>query len=189
MMDLLRSMAAAGRTIPRRTSSRRSSGSPTACSSSSRPARAAGDFREIRRLMTDRPHTFVVRSSDDRRLAAAFMTEPAVFGTELRDGHLQVGSGSSPASPERGPRRPRRIGVAARGLPDRRLARERLRLPGVAAMIFATLRRSRSGAARPAPDPADGPARGDAGAARAARPGQRGRASARRSSDRRSTAS
>jgi ABC-2 type transport system ATP-binding protein len=51
---------------------------------------AAGDFREIRRLMTDRPHTFVVRSSDDRRLAAAFMTEPAVFGTELRDNRLTV---------------------------------------------------------------------------------------------------
>jgi len=51
---------------------------------------AAGDFREIRRLMTDRPHTFVVRSSDDRRLAAAFMSEPAVFGTELRDGRLTV---------------------------------------------------------------------------------------------------
>jgi len=51
---------------------------------------AAGDFREIRRLMTDRPHTFVVRSSDDRRLAAAFMTEPAVFGTELRDSRLTV---------------------------------------------------------------------------------------------------
>ena len=51
---------------------------------------AAGDFREIRRLMTDRPHTFVVRSSDDRRLAAAFMAEPAVFGTELRDSRLTV---------------------------------------------------------------------------------------------------
>jgi ABC-2 type transport system ATP-binding protein len=51
---------------------------------------AAGDFREIRRLMTDRPHTFVVRSSDDRHLAAAFMAEPAVFGTELRDGRLTV---------------------------------------------------------------------------------------------------
>jgi ABC-2 type transport system ATP-binding protein len=51
---------------------------------------AAGDFREIRRLMTDRPHTFVVRSSDDRHLAAAFMAEPAVFGTELRDGRLSV---------------------------------------------------------------------------------------------------
>ncbi len=51
---------------------------------------AAGDFREIRRLMTDRPHTFVVRSSDDRGLAAAFMSEPAVFGTDLRDGRLTV---------------------------------------------------------------------------------------------------
>ncbi len=51
---------------------------------------AAGDFREIRRLMTDRPHTFVVHSSDDRRLAAAFMAEPAVFGTELHDGRLTV---------------------------------------------------------------------------------------------------
>jgi ABC-2 type transport system ATP-binding protein len=51
---------------------------------------AAGDYREIRRLMTDRPHTFVVRSSDDRRLAAAMMAEPAVFGTELRDGRLTV---------------------------------------------------------------------------------------------------
>ena len=34
---------------------------------------AAGDFRSIRRLMTDRPHTFTVRSSDDRRLAAALL--------------------------------------------------------------------------------------------------------------------
>jgi ABC-2 type transport system ATP-binding protein len=32
---------------------------------------AAGDYRQIRRLMTDRPHTFVVRSSDNRRLAAS----------------------------------------------------------------------------------------------------------------------
>ena len=31
---------------------------------------ASGDFREIRRLMTSRPHVFTVRSSDDRRLAA-----------------------------------------------------------------------------------------------------------------------
>ena len=51
---------------------------------------ASGDFREIRRLMTDRPHTFVVRSSDDRHFAAALMAEPAVFGTELRDSRLTV---------------------------------------------------------------------------------------------------
>jgi len=51
---------------------------------------ASGDYREIRRLMTDRPHTFRVRSSDDRRLAAAFLAEPAVFGAELRDDRLMI---------------------------------------------------------------------------------------------------
>jgi len=51
---------------------------------------ASGDFREIRRLMTDRPHTFTLRSSDDRRLAAALVSDPAVFGVELSDGRLTV---------------------------------------------------------------------------------------------------
>ncbi len=51
---------------------------------------AAGDFRSIRRLMTDRPHRFTVRSSDDRALAAALLAEPAVFGAELVDGLLAV---------------------------------------------------------------------------------------------------
>jgi ABC-2 type transport system ATP-binding protein len=53
---------------------------------------ASGDFREIRRLMTDRPHTFTVRSSDDRRLASALVADPAVFGVELADGMLSVRS-------------------------------------------------------------------------------------------------
>ena len=51
---------------------------------------ASGDFRSIRRLMTDRPHTFTVRSSDDRPLAAALLADPAVFGAELLDGRLAV---------------------------------------------------------------------------------------------------
>jgi ABC-2 type transport system ATP-binding protein len=51
---------------------------------------ASGDFREIRRLMTDRPHTFTIRSSDDRRLASVLVARPAVFGVELSDGHLLV---------------------------------------------------------------------------------------------------
>jgi ABC-2 type transport system ATP-binding protein len=51
---------------------------------------AAGDFRSIRRLMTDRPHTFTVRSSDDRRLAAALMGDSAVFGAELVTGHVAI---------------------------------------------------------------------------------------------------
>jgi ABC-2 type transport system ATP-binding protein len=51
---------------------------------------ASGDFREIRRLMTDRPHTFTLRSSDDRRLAAALVAHGSVLGVELGDGRLTV---------------------------------------------------------------------------------------------------
>jgi ABC-2 type transport system ATP-binding protein len=51
---------------------------------------ASGDFRRIRRLMTDRPHTFRVRSADDRRLAAALLTEPSVFGVDLADGRVTI---------------------------------------------------------------------------------------------------
>jgi ABC-2 type transport system ATP-binding protein len=92
MMDLLRRMAEAGRTILFSSHileevERLADG--ILVIHAGRLA-AAGDYREIRRLMTDRPHTFRVRSSDDRRLAAAFMTEPAVFGTELRDERLAV---------------------------------------------------------------------------------------------------
>jgi len=53
---------------------------------------ASGDFREIRRLMTDRPHTFTIRSSDDRRLAAALVADDSVFGVELANGVLEVRS-------------------------------------------------------------------------------------------------
>jgi ABC-2 type transport system ATP-binding protein len=51
---------------------------------------ASGDFRQIRRLMTDRPHTFTVRSSDDRALAAALVSDPAVSGVSLDDGLVSV---------------------------------------------------------------------------------------------------
>ena len=51
---------------------------------------ASGDFRSIRRLMTDRPHRFTIRSSDDRALAMALMGRPSVFGAELVDGVLAV---------------------------------------------------------------------------------------------------
>ncbi|MDI6857066.1 MAG: ABC transporter ATP-binding protein [Dehalococcoidia bacterium] len=51
---------------------------------------ASGDFHRIRRLMTDRPHTFVIRSSDNRRLAAALVEMQWVRGIELVDGGLSV---------------------------------------------------------------------------------------------------
>jgi ABC-2 type transport system ATP-binding protein len=48
---------------------------------------ASGDFRTIRRLMTNRPHVFAVQSSDDRRLAVELMGQPSVNGVDIdRDG-------------------------------------------------------------------------------------------------------
>jgi ABC-2 type transport system ATP-binding protein len=47
---------------------------------------ASGDYRRIRRLMTSRPHEFVISSSDDRKLAAALMAEDSVAGVELGAG-------------------------------------------------------------------------------------------------------
>jgi ABC-2 type transport system ATP-binding protein len=44
---------------------------------------ASGDFHEIRRLMTDRPHLYLLRSSNDRALAAALMAEGACDGVRL----------------------------------------------------------------------------------------------------------
>ncbi|WP_395361668.1 ABC transporter ATP-binding protein [Streptomyces sp. YH02] len=53
---------------------------------------ASGDFRKIRRLMTDRPHRYLVRSSDDRALAAALIADPSTAGIEVDhvDGGLRV---------------------------------------------------------------------------------------------------
>ncbi len=51
---------------------------------------ASGDFRAIRRLMTNRPHVFVVRSSDDRTLGSVLIGRPAVSGVELTGQGLQV---------------------------------------------------------------------------------------------------
>jgi ABC-2 type transport system ATP-binding protein len=51
---------------------------------------ASGDFREIRRLMTDRPHVFVVRSGDDRKLAAAVIADGSARSVQLTDAGLQV---------------------------------------------------------------------------------------------------
>ena len=51
---------------------------------------AAGDFRSIRQLMTDRPHVFMVRSSDNRRLGSVLLEEDCVFGVELDSNGLTV---------------------------------------------------------------------------------------------------
>ena len=51
---------------------------------------ASGDFREIRRLMTDRPHVFTIRSSDDRRLATALIADGCTTSVEVGDDGLRV---------------------------------------------------------------------------------------------------
>jgi ABC-2 type transport system ATP-binding protein len=92
LMDLLRALGAAGRTIVfsshileevERLAER------VLVIVAGRLA-AAGDFREIRRLMADRPHAFMVRTSDDRALAAALISRPSVAGVEVADGRLHV---------------------------------------------------------------------------------------------------
>ncbi|GAT66439.1 ABC transporter ATP-binding protein [Planomonospora sp. ID91781] len=51
---------------------------------------ASGDFREIRRRMTDRPHLFRVRSSDDRRLASALIADASAGSVSLTEAGLEV---------------------------------------------------------------------------------------------------
>jgi ABC-2 type transport system ATP-binding protein len=54
---------------------------------------ASGDYRTIRRLMTNRPHVFAVRSTDDRALAVALIAEESVTGVELGRAGLTVRAG------------------------------------------------------------------------------------------------
>jgi len=51
---------------------------------------ASGDFRAIRRLMSDRPHQFLVRSSDDRALAAAIIADGSARAVELTGKGIRV---------------------------------------------------------------------------------------------------
>lgn len=51
---------------------------------------AAGDYRALRRLMTDRPHTFTLHTSDDRAMAAALVRDQAVLGVQLAPDGLDV---------------------------------------------------------------------------------------------------
>ena len=75
---------------------------------------ASGDYRTIRRLMTNRPHVFVVRSSDDRSLAVALMAEESVNGVELDNAGLTVKAGDYGAFTRALPALARRQGIRLR---------------------------------------------------------------------------
>ena len=51
---------------------------------------ASGDYRHIRRLMTNRPHVFLIQSTDNRRLGTVLMRQSSVNGVELDPAGLQV---------------------------------------------------------------------------------------------------
>jgi ABC-2 type transport system ATP-binding protein len=92
MMDLLGQMAAEGRTIlfsSHILEEVERVGTEILVMVAGRLA-ASGDYRAIRALMTDRPHTITIRSSDDRRLAGSLMADPAVFAVELGPDMLTV---------------------------------------------------------------------------------------------------
>ncbi|HEX6129899.1 MAG TPA: ABC transporter ATP-binding protein [Candidatus Limnocylindria bacterium] len=94
MMDLLRRMAAQGRTIlfsSHILEEVERIAEQVLVIVAGRLA-ASGHFREIRRLMTDRPHTFTIRSSNDRALAAALVGNPIIGSVEVSDGLLTVGT-------------------------------------------------------------------------------------------------
>ena len=93
LMDLLRSMGAEGRTVLF---------SSHILEEVEQVARqievvvagrhaASGDFGAIRRLMTDRPNRFVLRTTDDRRLASVLLGDASVRGARLRtEGGIEV---------------------------------------------------------------------------------------------------
>jgi ABC-2 type transport system ATP-binding protein len=92
MMDLLGEMADAGRTIlfsSHILEEVERIGTEILVMVAGRLA-ASGDFRAIRALMTDRPHSITIHSSDDRKLATTLMADPAVFAVELQQNALSV---------------------------------------------------------------------------------------------------
>lgn len=73
---------------------------------------ASGDFRAIRKLMTDRPHTITIRSSDNRGLARTLMAEESVFGVELTDGKIVVRTNELGAFTSAAPRAAQEAGAS-----------------------------------------------------------------------------
>lgn len=113
MMEMLRAMAAAGRTVVFSShilEEMERLGDRVLVIVAGRLA-ASGNFREIRRLMTDRPHSFSVTSSDNRGLARVLVGDPAVSGVQFQDGRLLVRSSDFGRFTVQAPRLAREAGV------------------------------------------------------------------------------
>jgi len=85
LMDLLRSMGAGGRTVlfsSHILEEVEEIADTIEVMVAGRHA-ASGDFRQIRRKMTERPHQYTVQSSDDRALAAAVIADGCSSAVEL----------------------------------------------------------------------------------------------------------
>ncbi|ACZ30874.1 ABC transporter related protein [Xylanimonas cellulosilytica DSM 15894] len=72
---------------------------------------ASGDYREIRRLMTDRPHQYTITSSDNRVLASALVADGSTAGVSLDGATLRVQATEFLAFAELLPRVARDAGV------------------------------------------------------------------------------
>jgi ABC-2 type transport system ATP-binding protein len=72
---------------------------------------ASGDFHAIRRLMTDRPHSVMVRCSDNRRFASSLVAEDAVFGVEMNGEQIIVKTSDLLTFAHLAPRLAREAGV------------------------------------------------------------------------------
>jgi ABC-2 type transport system ATP-binding protein len=73
---------------------------------------ASGHFREIRKLMTNRPHTFTLKSTDDRRLAAELISEPSVQSVDLEKGGLAIRTSDRGVFTRALPRRAKAAGIS-----------------------------------------------------------------------------
>jgi ABC-2 type transport system ATP-binding protein len=73
---------------------------------------ASGHFREIRKLMTNRPHTFTLKSSNDRKLAGELISEPSVQSVDLEKGGLAIRTSDRGVFTRALPRRARAAGIS-----------------------------------------------------------------------------
>ena len=77
---------------------------------------ASGHYREIRKLMTNRPHTFTLKSTDDRRLAAELISEASVQSVDLANGGLAIRTSDRGLFTRALPRRARAAGISVHEL-------------------------------------------------------------------------